>query len=491
MRALPWRAMNRPVVLIAAAVTAVLIVFASGYGYHRDELYFLEAGRHLAWGYADQGPVTPLIARGMSEISATSLTVLRLPSAVAAGAIVVLTGLLARELGGRGRAQLIAAACAAVASIVLFTGHLLETSTFDLLIWTVLSVLVIRAIRTGDDRLWVVAGVLLGVGLLNKPLPAFLALGLLAGVLIAGPRALLRNPYVWAGAGIALAFWAPWIVWQADHGWPQLDVSKSIAEGNSASSQPWWAIVPFQFLLISPVLAPVWIAGLVRLFRDPAVREYRFIAWAWVVLAVVFMATRGKPYYLAGLLPLLLGAGAPVVDDWLDRGRAAARRALLVGAVILSAVIGGVIALPILPAEDAGPVVDVNADVGETIGWPELARTVAGVYRRLPSGAVILTGNYGEAGAIDRYGPALGLPQAYSGHNAFGDWGPPPDDAAPVVVVGIAADDRSSELRDCTVAARISNNAGVDNDEDGIHVYVCRGPVQNWAEAWPDLRELG
>ena len=161
--------------------------------------------------------------------------------------------------------------------VVLFSGHLLSTSTFDLLVWTAITWLVVRAVRTGDDRLWLVAGVVLGIGLLNKPLPAFLALGMLAGVAISGPRRLLRNPSVWAGAAIALVLWSPWLIWQADHGWPQIDVSREIAGGGSTSSEAWWAIVPFQFLLISPFLAPVWIAGLVRLFRDPAVRD--FASW--------------------------------------------------------------------------------------------------------------------------------------------------------------------------------------------------------------------
>src|SRR3954471_5419290 len=155
----------------------VLVAFAGGYGYHRDELYFLEAGRHLAWSYADQGPVTPLIARAMDTIAPDSLTVLRVPSAIAAGLTVLLTGLLARELGGGRRAQLIAAGCAAVGVIVLFTGHMLSTSTFALLAWSAAPWTAAGAIRTKDDRLWIAAGVVLGIGLLNKPLPAFLAVG--------------------------------------------------------------------------------------------------------------------------------------------------------------------------------------------------------------------------------------------------------------------------------------------------------------------------
>jgi Dolichyl-phosphate-mannose-protein mannosyltransferase len=471
----------------------LLVAFASGYGYHRDELYFLAAGHHLAWAYADQGPVTPLIARAMSEISADSVTVLRLPSALAAAATVLLTGLIARELCGRARAQVIAAGSAATGVIVLFTGHLLETSTFDLLAWTAITWLIVRAVRTGEDWLWLVAGAVLGTSLLNKPLPAFLALGLLAGVLVAGPRRLLRNPYVWGGGAIALVLFSPWLIWQADHGWPQIDVSRSIAEGNSTSSQPWWAVIPFQFLLIGPLLAPIWVAGLLRLFRDPGMRTFRFLGWAWAILAVVFMATGGKPYYLAGFLPLLLGAGSAVVDGWLDRGRRKLRLGALAAAMAVSAAVGAVIALPILPARDADAVVAVNADVGETIGWPQFARTVAGVYRGLPDkqGVVILTRNYGQAGAIDRYGPYLGLPGAYSGHNAYGYWGPPPEDGAPVIAIGLPPSELADQLRDCRPAARNDNGLGVDNDEQGTAVFVCAGPRGSWAAVWPSLRHLG
>ena len=476
---------------IAGAVGVVLVAFASGYGYHRDELYFIAAGQHLDWSYADQGPVTPLIARAMTELSADSLTVLRLPSALAAGLTVLLTGLLARELGGTRRAETIAAACAAVGVIVLFTGHLLSTSTFDLLAWTAVTWLVVRALRTGDDRLWLVAGVVLGVGLLNKALPAFLVIGLLAGVAIAGPRQVLRNPYVWGGAAIALVLWMPWILWQADRGWPQIDVSREITAGGSASSEPRWAVVPFQFLLISPMLAPVWIAGLVAFLRDTAFRTYKFFGWAWVVLAVVYMAVGGKPYYLAGLLPILLAAGSIKVDAWLERGRAGARRALLVTAIGLSALIGATISLPVLPAGDSDVVVSMNSDVGETIGWPDLVATVSDVYREEPDDAVILTSNYGEAGAIERYGPDRDLPQPYSGHNAYGDWGPPPDDAAPVITVGLAPSEMAAHLENCRVVARIDNDDGVENDEEGAPVMVCAGPRGSWREQWPELRHLG
>jgi hypothetical protein len=326
---------------------------------------------------------------------------------------------------------------------------------------------------------------------MNKPLPAFLAAGLLIGVAIAGPRELLRNRYVWAGALIALVIWSPWIIWQASNGWPQIDVSKSITEGGSTSSQPRWALVPFQFLLISPLLAPVWIAGLVRLFRnrdDP----YRFLAWTWVALVLIFTATGGKPYYLAGMLPALLASGAIATDAWLQRGNRRLRTAALATAIGLSAIIGGAISLPLLPDDSADPVLAANPDVGETIGWPEFTDQVAAVYRRAP-GAVIFTSNYGEAGAVDRYGESRGLPSAYSGHNAYGAWGPPPptDDTRPVVAIGLDSSELAAHFRGCRVAARIHSKDDVDNDEDGAPILLCERIRATWRDEWPRLRHLG
>jgi hypothetical protein len=482
-----------PLALIAGGVAVALIVFAGEYGYHRDELYFLAAGERLDWGYADQGPMAPAIAAVMDAIAPDSLTALRVPSALATGATVLFTGLLAWELGGGRRAQLIAAACAAVGAVFLISGHLLSTTTFDLLAWTAALWLAVRAVRTEDDRLWLPAGLVLGIALLNKPLPAFLAAGLLIGVAIAGPRRLLRSPWVWAGAAVALALWAPWLIWQGDRGWPQLEVAENITAGGSASSEPRWAFLPFQFLLVSPLLAPVWIAGLYALLRDPRLRPYRFLAWTWAVLAIAFLATGGKPYYLAGMFPTLLAAGAPLVDRWLDRGRVRLRRAALGTALATSAAVGALLALPLLPASDLEPVVALNEDAGETVGWPELARSVAAVHADAGSSepVTIFTANYGEAGAIDRYGPDLGLPPAHSGHNAYADWGTPVGDT-PVIVIGYRDEallDRS--FRDCALESTVSNDAGIDNEEDGAPIWLCAGPARPWPDLADDLAHLG
>ncbi|HVV21142.1 MAG TPA: glycosyltransferase family 39 protein [Pseudonocardiaceae bacterium] len=466
--------MRRGVWLLAGLVTALEVVFAGGYGYHRDELYFIASGQHLAWGYVDQGPLVPALARLLTAIAPDSLFVLRLPSALAAGAVVLLTAAIARELRGEGRAELLAAAGAGASSLVLFVGHLLNTSTIDLLVWTVAAWLALRAVRTRQNRLWALVGVVLGVGLLNNPLPVFLGVALLVGIAVAGPRQLLRSPFPWVGAVIAVLIGLPWLLWQAGHGWPELAVSRSIAAGGSTSSQPWWLVVPFQFLLASPVLAPMLVVGWWRLFRKPT----RFLAVAWVVLAVVFMVTGGKPYYLAGLLPVIIASGAVAIQDW---------PAKPVWAVMAAAAaVNLVISLPILPARWAGPVIALNPDVGETIGWPELAATVADVRHRLPADApvVTLTANYGEAGALQHYG----LTDVYGGENSYADWGPPPTDGTPVIAVGKSV---TQYLRDCVPAARIDNAAGVDNQEQGVPVSICAGPRQPWPAEWPHVRHIG
>ncbi len=483
-----------PLLAISAVVVATLVAFAGGYGYHRDELYFLAAGENLSFGYPDQGPLTPAIAALMNAIAPESLTVLRIPAALATGATVLLTGMTAREIGGNGAAQILGSAIAAVASVFLVTGHLLSTTTFDLLAWTLVCLLVARLLRGGDPRWWLVVGLVFGLALLNKPLIAFLAAGLLAGTLAVGPRQVLRSGWLVLGALIAVGLWAPWLVWQAGQGWPQLEVAGAISGGGSTSSESRWAFLPFQLLLVSPLLAPVWIAGLLALLRRPSLRAFRPFAVCWVLLAAAFILTAGKPYYLAGMFAVLIAAGAIELERWLGHGRARVRRRALGLAIGLSAVVSAVIALPVLPAGSTGPVLAANEDVGETIGWPEFVDTVAGAAQRLPPGApdpVIVAFNYGQAGAIDRYGPALGLSRASSGHNGYWYWTRPPSGSGPVLAVGFASGQLDRRFSGCRPAGRVDTPEGVDNEEDGTLLALCAGPADAWDRLWPRLKRLG
>ncbi|MGY1592902.1 glycosyltransferase family 39 protein [Geodermatophilus sp. SYSU D00708] len=480
----------RPLTGLAGALVLLLVALAGRYGYHRDELYFLRAGREAAFGYVDQPPLTPLLAAAVDVLAPGSLVALRVPSALAAGAVVVLTGLLAREFGGGRAAQLLAGAAMAVSALLLAVGHLLSTSTLDLLAWTALSWLLVRALRDGG-RVWLATGAVAGLALLNKVQPAFLLAAVLVGVLAVGPRSVLRSRWPWLGGALALVVWSPNLVWQAAHGWPQLELAQAIAAGSSGTSEPWYLFLPFQLVLVSPLLVPVWAVGWVRLARDPALRPWRAFAVAYAVLAVVFLATGGKPYYLGGLYPLLLAAGAGPVVAWAGGSRS--RTAAVAGALALSLLVDAFLMLPVVPVGRlaATPVVDVNYDAGETVGWPAFAATVEQARELLPADepVAVLTRNYGEAGAVDRYAP--GLAPAHSGHNAYWDWGPPPESVTAVVAVGLPEEELRRWFGRVELAARVDNGVGLDNDEQGVPVWVAEQRQVPWSQVWPQLRRLG
>jgi 4-amino-4-deoxy-L-arabinose transferase-like glycosyltransferase len=405
---------------------------------------------------------------------------LRLPSTLSAAATVALTGVLAADLGARRSGQVFAAACAGLSGVVLATGHLLSTATTMLFGSALLSLLVVRLLQGGPARGWLLVGLAVGVTSMANVLVAVLFAVLLCCILLVGPRQLLRSPWPWAGGLVALALVAPYLWWQASHGWPQADIARSIAAGGSGTSAPRLLFLPLQLVLVGPFLTVVWVSGLVQLSRD---RHLRGLAFAYPVLCVLFIATGGKPYYVAGLYPLLLAAGAqPVIDH---------TRGWLPPVLLLASAPVLFITLPLLPARDANPIIAANYDAGETIGWPSYVAQIARVYRGQPAGTQLLTQNYGEAGAIDRYGPALGLPRSYSGHNGYGLWGPPPGDTTSVVAVGVSPATLHAAFNEVRAVGRLDNGLGINNDEQGTTVYACTGPRDSWPRLWPLFVHLG
>jgi 4-amino-4-deoxy-L-arabinose transferase-like glycosyltransferase len=470
----------RPLLVLATVFAAVLIAVSARYGYHRDELYFIAIGAHPAFGYVDQPPLVPLLAHAMDAVGGHSLVVLRLPSALAAAVVVVLTGLIARELGAPRAGQVFAATCMAVSGVLLAIAHLMSTTTYDVLCWTVLSWLIIRALRDGGP-IWLAVGAAAGVALEIKTLPVFFLFALLVGVLAAGPRRALLSPWVAGAAVIAAAMWAPNLVWQARHDWPQLHLARSIANGSSGTSQPRWAIVPTVFLIAGPPLAPIWVAGVVRVFRDAA---WRFLGVALAVLVAIFLITDGKAYYAAGMFPVLFAAAAEPVLRW---ARATRGRGRTVGALVaLALVTNAIVVLPLVPASALHdtPIVAMNYDAGETVGWPRFADTVADVARR--DRAPVLAGNYGEAGAVLRYRPDVA--GVYGVQNSMWDLGRPHGDR--VVAVGFPEKDLRGWFTTVTRQATVDNGLDVDNDEQGRHVYLCTGPRMPWPRLWPAMRRL-
>ncbi len=481
-----------PILAVAGIVLVALLGVSGRYGYHRDELYFIQAGGHLALGYPDQPLLTPVVEWTMNALAPRSLLALRTAAALAGVASIVSAGLIAREAGGGRRAQAIAASSCAAALVVLATSHFLTTETLDLAFSSVVCLLLVRLLRTEDERLWVVAGAVLGIGLLNKLLVGILAAAVLGALLVVGPRALLRSRWAAAGAALALLGALPYVAWQVAHGVPQAAVAHSQARGGEEGGRG--GFIPFQLALVGPLLVPVWLAGLVGLLRAQAWRRYRCFAVAYLALVVIMLATSGKAYYIAGFYPLLLGFGSPRADAWLERG-GAARRWLLVGAIALTAATSAFIGLSVLPVHDLGGsiVEKLDSTEGEMVGWPRFVATVASVYHELPRSTrartVIFTKNYGEAGAIDLFGPARGLPQAYSGHNGFSEWGPPPNSATAAILVGeeleatIAAD-----FKGCAVRAHIDDGLGLNNQEQGVPVWFCAATSRPWSTMWTSLR---
>ncbi|MEV5720788.1 glycosyltransferase family 39 protein [Amycolatopsis mediterranei] len=481
-----------PVGLVVAVQAVVLTALSGRYGFHRDELYFVASGRRPDWGYVDNPPITPWLARASTALFGETPAGLRVIATLLGMATVVVVALIAREFGGGRGVQLCTALATALSAYVLVISHMLATNSADVLLWSLIALFGLRLLRTGDGRWWLAVGAAAGLGLANKWLVLLLLSGLGLGVAIAGPRRVLRTWWLAAGVGIAAVLAAPVVLWQASHGWPMLTVAGGISEDDGGENR--LLFVPMQLLLLSPVLVPVWLAGLVRPWRDPALRWARPLAIAYPVVCAELLVLGGKPYYSVPLLLPLVALGAEPVLRWLGRG-GATRRALTGAAAAVCAAVSVLIGLPVVPATALnGPLLAMNKEPGEQVGWPDFAGSVAGAWRRIPDAerdtAVILAGNYGEAGAIEHYGPELGLPQPYSPHMSYADWGPPPDRlVGPVLLVGrIRPGSPAARLiTGCRAVAKHHNAEGVDNDEEGVVLSLCT-LTRPWSVAWPQLR---
>jgi hypothetical protein len=481
--------------LAAAGAFAVLAAAGGRYGFHRDELYFIEAGHHPAWGYPDQPPLVPLIATGWAEVTGGSLWAFRLVPALLIGLLVVVASLTSRAMGGSRGEQVATAVAAAVTSLFAGTGHLFSTTTFDILATATTLLLLIHALqapRERELRAWLVTGLAAGLTMEIKTLVAFVAVAALVGLLTAGPREALRRPGPYLAALIAAVLAAPYLVWQAANGWPQLEIGRSIANGGSTSSADRPLVVPLQLLQVGPPIAVVMVVGLVALWRSERWRAYRWIGHAYVALLVIVVVTGGKPYYSGGLMLPLLAAGVPwVLSGARDRSGRIGTALALTGQIVGTAVFTLPIATPGSPltAFAAGP----NPDGAETIGWDTLVTQVEKAAADLPAGrSAILTVNYGEAGALDRARrDGANLPPVYSGQNGYGEWGPPPAAVTTVLVVGDYTDATlAAWFGSCRQVTRLDNGYDVDNEEQGAPVRECTALTASWTDLWPKIRRL-
>ncbi|MEY2486214.1 MAG: hypothetical protein QOH39_1862 [Verrucomicrobiota bacterium] len=482
-----------------AAATVVIHLFTGGrYGFHRDELATLDDARHLAWGYVAYPPVTPFFGRVSLALFGTSLTGFRFFAALAAAGSVLLTGLMAREFGGGRTSQWMAAV--APIPFCLLAGNLMQYVAFDYLWWVLLAYFAMRLCTTDDRRWWVAMGAAIGLGMLTKYSMIFCAAGLVTGVLATHLRRHLQSRWLWLGVACSLLIFLPNLIWQVQNHFVSLDFLRHIHERDIRIGRT-RDFLPDQ-LEINLLAAPIAILGLYFYFFSANASRWRTLGWLYVIPFILFLLARGRGYYLAPAYPVLFAGGAVMIERFLRR--LSRPWSLSISAVIWLALISdiaiiGAVALPIAPIDSrwGKAAMQKNDDLAEEIGWPELVETVAGIRDSLPEserrGLGILAGNYGEAGAINLYGPRYGLPTAICGTNSYWKRGygdPPPET---LIVLGVSREFVEHYFEQSEVGGRSWNRHGVANEETTRHpdIFVCRRLRQSWAEFWKGFQRFG
>jgi 4-amino-4-deoxy-L-arabinose transferase-like glycosyltransferase len=462
-------------VLPVAALTAVLhgVAAVAGPAYWFDEVYMLAIGRyHLDWGSVDQPPLTTALAAAMDAVAPDSVFALRLPAILATATAVVIAGLIARELGGDRRAQVLTAVAQATAVWPTLAGHWLTPYTLEPVQWSLILLLSIRWVRVRDDRLLPLLGVMVGVAALTKFQVLLLVAVLLIAVALCGPRELLRRPLLWAGAVVAAGLATPTLLWQHANGWPQLQMTAVVA-GEADALYGGRSGIAVQIVAFAGLAGAMLVLfGLWRLLRAAELRPYRFVGVTFAVLFVVFVVTQGRPYYLCGLYAPLAAAGALGLQRTRESHPGRTRRwprwvgySLTTAVAVATLVVSSVM---------------TRSDVGERI-----AAGAADAYHALPveqRGRTALFGaSYIVAAYLDGYSRRFGLPEAFSTNRSYGHFTPPSDDVDTVLLIG--PDDR--ELRPHFRESRVVGNVGED-----IRVHLLTGLRQPWSTIWPELRTL-
>jgi hypothetical protein len=493
--------------LIAALVTLVIHLIGNPhYGFFRDELYFIICGFHPAWGYVDQPPVVPLLAAG-SQLFGHSLFLLRALPAIFAAAGMYVTCLLVLELGGGTFAQIVASLMFLSTNVLTSFGQKVGPDMVGLWLWPLAALYVLRIAKGGDARYWLGAGAAIGVSLQSKYSVLFFVVALLAGLALTPQRRIFATPWFAAGGALAVAIALPNFIWQAVYGFPMIELLRNGQNGKNVIAGP--ALFIFQQLLITNLfLWPVWVVGLIALFRNaPA----RFLGYTYVILIALMIVAHGKHYYPADVYPILIAAGGVAIEWWTKRW------VPLQAAVAVAIVAAGLIFLPFsLPVLSEQSTADYSAFVTQTLhvqkgtlstehnqsaslptdwadmhGWPELAATVAHIYNALPpdqrAQAAIVADNYGEASAIDFFGKTYGLPPALSGHNNYWLWGT--HGYTGNVIIDVQGDCGAADhlFRTARLAAR-SNPPWVISYERDIPIMVCTGIKTPIGTLWPEIR---
>jgi hypothetical protein len=488
--------------VLAASKLALHVVTANGYGYFRDELYYLACGEHLDWGYVDHAPLVAWIARAIRVTLGDSRIALRLYPALCGAATVFLAGLVAHRMGGRRFAQAIACAGVIVAPYFLLVDHLFTMNCLDPVLWTLGLLFVVKA-ETEPRRAWLGFGAVVAVGLLNKHAMLFFGAAVALALLCTPQRRQLLRPLPWIAVGMGALALAPNLVWQARHAWPTLEFMRYTRE-HSIVHESALGFAKEQLLGMHPLTAPIVLAGLWFTLVSRDGRAWRAVGIVYVALFALFVTMHGKPYYLLGAYPALLGAGGVMLERVVTAAwaRAAALVVVFAGGAAFAPIALPVLSVPaferyasvvgIVPSSgeraEEGPLPQLYADM---FGWEPMARKVARAYASLApeerAVAAVYANDWGQAGAIDFFGPRLVLPHAISGHNSYWIWGYEPFSGEVLIVIGGDAEDHE-EVYDDVRRVDETDDPLARSNERGLGIYVCRKPRKTLREIWPRVR---
>jgi len=497
------------VVFLAIANFPMHFYFNNRYGYFRDEFNYIACGEHLAWGYVDHPPLIPFLVKICRLVLGDSLRSIRFIPALATSAAVILTAMIARELGGRRFALVLSALAFIVAPITLSDGSLLTTNCLEPLLWMGCVYFAILAIKRDDPRYWLWFGVVAGIGLEEKYSIAVLGFAIVGGLLLTEQRRVFATKCMWLGGALAFLVFLPNFLWNVEHHWPFAELMHNIkADGRDVVLSP-AAYFAQQVLLIHPLLAPIWIIGVLAFLFSARLKPYRFLGWTYLFAFTVFVALKGKNYYLAPIYAAYLAAGAVVIDGFIARTRQAWLKPVLAILILGGGAWLAPLLMPVLPIDQFISYMEklpfkvprsehshmraiLPQHYADQFGWEEIVAEVNLAYTKLSpeerTGCGIMAQDYGQAGAIDFLGRRYGLPPALSGHQTYFLWGPRGYSGNCLIVL----DDSREVLEGLFEHVEFVGNSA-DNPyalEREIPVFICRGAkLGPLAQLWPQLKK--
>ena len=500
--------LDNSVYLIAALAVIVHFLFNSKYGYFRDELYYAACGEHLAWGYVDHAPLVALASRVSRGLFGDSLFALRLLPALSAAPKVLLGGWMAREVGGARFAQFFAGLLVFLAPIYLTFDNFLSMNAFEPVFWMVCAAIVLRILNGGSPRLWLLFGLVAGIGILNKHSMLFFGSGIAIGLLLTAARKQFARIEIWMALFIAFLIFLPNLLWEIRNGYPTIALLHTVIGTKYSTVSP-LTYVGEQFLLLNPLAAPLWLAGLYFVLFDREGRKYSVLGYAYLVVLLEMILLHGKIYYLAPVYIVFLACGAVWWERRIFASAAAWLKPAVLAPIIVSGIIAAPLAMPILPVAAAVkycaffgvrevkvenvPLNSLPQLFGDMFGWQEQVQAMARAAQSLPaheqSRMALLAYNYGEAGAIDYFGKGYGLRKAISGHNQYGAWGPRGASGDVVIAIGFAKARLDRAFGDVQAFETISPEYALP-EESGLTIYICRQPRQNLAGSWEQWKYL-